>query len=55
MINLFKGKVAKMLCSFVIGASMLTLQVPAAHAFVKCYSTICSDDGTLCITFQVSC
>jgi len=55
MLKIFKHKVSKLLCSLVIGASMLTLQVPTANAFVKCYSVICSDDGTLCVIIQVAC
>jgi hypothetical protein len=55
MFTILKTRVAKTLCALAIGGSMLFLQVPSAHAFVRCFQTICSDDGTLCVTYEVQC
>jgi hypothetical protein len=55
MFKILKTRATKTLCALAIGGSMLALQVPSAYAFVKCYTTICSDDGTLCITYQSPC
>jgi hypothetical protein len=40
-------------------ALLLTLaaasEAQPINNFVKCYKTICSDDGTLCVTYEVAC
>lgn len=32
-----------------------SLMTPGGSPSVRCFTTICSDDGTLCITFQTTC
>lgn len=45
--------------SLLVIALLLTLaaasEAQSINNLVRCFKTICSDDGTLCVTYEVAC
>jgi hypothetical protein len=50
-----KKTVRGTVCGLVVIASMLVVNVPKAHAFLRCFTMTCTDDLSVCKSVEVPC